>query len=124
MKNKSYKKRNAGSVILILIVTAILGFAFGLIGLGIGVFVVNGISGLAGALIGLISGYPIGVIVGISLMRKVGHYGSIGFGVIGSVVGAILVILFEELLNLDLDPILLFATFFIIIPLLCLIGFC
>jgi hypothetical protein len=123
MKQKSYKKRNAGSFIGIFIVTVILGFVFGLIGIVIGAAIVKGINGLAGALIGLIIGYPLGVIIGLALMRASRHYGSLGLGVLGSVLGAILVILAEELLHLDLDPIILFGTFFIIIPLLCLIGF-
>jgi hypothetical protein len=123
LKQKAYKKRGAGSFIGIFIITIILGLVFGLIGIGIGAFVVKGANGIAAILIGLILGYPIGVIVGIALMRKSGHYGSIGFGAIGSILGVIIVILLEEPLNLGLDPILLFGTFFIIIPLLCLIGF-
>jgi hypothetical protein len=123
MKQKSYKKRNAGSFIRTLIITAILGLVFGLIGVGVGAFVVKGINGVAAALIGLITGYPVGVIVGIALRRIAGNYGSILFGAIGSILGAIIVIMLEEPLNLDLDPIILFGTFFIIIPLFCVIGF-
>jgi hypothetical protein len=123
LKPKSYKKRSAGSFIRTFIIAVILGLVFALIGVGVGAFVVKGINGVAAALIGLISGYPVGVIVAIALTRRAGNYGSILFGAAGSILGAIIIIILEEPLNLDLDPIVLFGAFFIIIPLLCLIGF-
>jgi hypothetical protein len=123
VNHKSYKKRSAGTSIRIFFITVVLGLVFGLIGIVIAAFVVKGINGLAGILIGLITGYLVGVIIGIAIMRKAGHYGSVGFGIIGGIVGASLVIILEEPLNLGLDPLVLFGTFFILVPLLCLIGF-
>ena len=123
-KQSSYKKRNFGSFVRSTIWIGITGLVFGLAGAVFGVSTMPGLDGLAGALMGLIIGYPVGVIIGIIWTNKVRHYyGSLLFGAIGSILGTVLAIGLEEPLNLSLDPIVLFGTFFVIVPLLGVIGF-
>ena len=123
-KKSSYKKRNAASFVGTIIRIGIVGIIVGIAGAIFGASRMTGLDILAGGLIGLIIGYPIGVIVGIIWTNKVRHYyGSLLFGVIGSILGTLLVIGLEEPLNLNLDPIILFGTFFLVVPLLCVIGF-
>ena len=123
-KQSTYKKRNIASFIRTAFGIGILGIIVGIAGAIFGASRMSGLDGLALALIGLIIGYPIGVIIGIIWTNKVRHYyGSLLFGVIGSILGTLLVIGLEEPLNLNLDPIILFGTFFLVVPLLCVIGF-
>jgi hypothetical protein len=110
------------------ILTAVTGLAFGALAAFIGASVLHGdLAGfgeLAGALTGMVAGYPIGVIVGIILVKKLLHYqGSIMFGSLGSLCGVVLTIGIAEPLNLNLHPDLLFASFFLASPLLGTLGF-
>ena len=123
-KQRTYKKRNAASFIRTALGIGILGIIVGIAGAIFGMSLMPGFDGLAGALMGLIIGYPVGVIIGIIWANKVRHYyGSLLFGVIGSILGTLLAIGLEEPLNLNLDPIVLFGTFFLSVPLLTVIGF-
>lgn len=110
------------------IVTAVTGFVFGALAAFIGASVLQGdlagFGDLAGALTGMIAGYPIGVIIGIILVNKLLHYkGSVLFGSLGSLCGVALTIGIAEPLNLNLHTDLLFASFFLASPLLGILGF-
>ena len=73
---------------------------------------------------GMIIGYPVGVITGIILMKRVFHSpGSLLFGILGSILGAILTIGLPEPLNLNINPDILFVAFFLSVPLLGMAGF-
>ena len=65
MPKKPYKTRNAGTFIANTISTGITGLVFGLGGAILGASGLKGIDGLAGALMGLIAGYPVGAIIAI-----------------------------------------------------------
>jgi len=114
--------------ILKTIAVGVVGIIVGIAGTFIGAFIMKdqiaGFGDLAGAIIGMVVGYPLGVIVGIVLMNKVLHYpGSIAFGITGSVLGAFLTIGLAEPLNLNVNPDILFGVFFVSVPLLGMIGF-
>lgn len=102
----------------------ITGLVVGLAGAIFGLFRMTGLDSLAGGFIGLIIGYPLGVIIGIIWVNKVLHYyGSLLFGVIGSILGTLVAVGLEEPLKLNLEPTILFGTFFLGVPLLCVLGF-
>ena len=106
----------------------IIGVLFGIIAALIGAFIMRGqlfgFGGLAGALGGIILGYPIGVIVGIIVIKKFFHYpGSILLGIAGGIVGGVIIIALAEPLNLNLNPNVLFALFFLLVPVMCTAGY-
>lgn len=102
----------------------ILGFSGALIGIQILEGELFGFGELAGALGGMIIGYPLGVIVGLVLINKIFHYrGSLLFGITASCLGAAITISIVEPLNINLSPDLLFTLFFLLVPLLGTIGF-
>lgn len=106
----------------------IAGIIVGIAGILAGAFIMKGeLSGfgdLAGGLMGLVIGYPLGAIIGIIVINRVLHYhGSLLLGVIGSILGAVLTIGLAEPLNLNLNSNILFVVFFLSIPLLGMIGF-
>jgi hypothetical protein len=102
----------------------ILGFGGALIGIQILKGELFGFGELAGALGGMIIGYPLGVIIGLVLVNKIFHRnGSLLFGITGSCLGAAITIGLVEPLNVNLSPNLLFTIFFLLVPLLGTIGF-
>lgn len=126
-KQQSKAKRTIkfiGTVIGIGIIGVFFGFIAALIGALIMQGKLFGFGGLAGALGGIILGYPIGVIVGIIVIKKVFHYpGSILLGIVGGVLGGAITIALAEPLNLNLNPNVLFAIFFLIVPIMCTAGY-
>lgn len=83
-----------------------------------------GFAALGLALGGILIGYPVGVIIGIILTKKVFHYrGSLLLGILGSVLGVAITMGAAEPLNLNTNPNILFAVFFLSVPILCTIGF-
>ena len=106
----------------------VLGLAFGILGALIGGKVLGsgsvGFGALGLAIGGVIIGYPTGIIVGIISIKKFFHQkGSLALGIFGSIAGAIITMVLAEPLNLNHNTNLLFGTFFLIVPLFCLIGF-
>ena len=104
------------------------GIVFGLIGALIGGKVLGGNSvgfgALGLALAGIIIGYPAGIIVGIVLIRKILHQrGSLLLGILGSIIGAVIVIALAEPLHLNSNTGLLFGTLLLCVPVFCLSGF-
>ena len=105
-----------------------IGIVFGVIGALIGGKVLGGDSfgfgALGLALGGIIIGYPAGIIVGIVLIKKVLHRrGSLLLGIVGSIVGAAVIIGTIGPLNLNANTDLLFGLFLLTVPLFCLLGF-
>ena len=114
----------SGIVIAIAIIGAIFGFLAALIGAQLLKDGAAGFGGLVGALAGMVIGYPIGVVIGIFLINKVIRYrGSLLFGAIGSVVGAVFIIGLAEPLGINNNPDLLWALILLLPPLLGTIGF-
>lgn len=102
----------------------ILGFSGALVGIQILERELFGFGELAGALGGMIIGYPLGVIVGLILVNKILHHrGSLLFGITASCLGAAITIGLVEPININLSPDLLFTLFFLLVPLLGTIGF-
>ncbi|MFC1920200.1 hypothetical protein ACFLYQ_00570 [Chloroflexota bacterium] len=106
----------------------IIGIIFGIAGAFIGGRVLGadsvGFGALGLAIGGVLAGYPAGIIIGIILLKKFFHQrGSLLLGIIGSVIGAALIIVLAGPLNLASNANLLFGTFFLIMPTFCLIGF-
>ncbi len=107
---------------------AVLGVVFGVIGAFFGGRVLGsdsvGFGALGLAIGGVIIGYPAGIIVGIIAIKKFLHQqGSLLFGILGSVIGAVIVMLLAEPLNLNSNTGLLFGVFFLSVPVSCLAGF-
>ena len=120
--------RNIVKFVIMTIGLGIIGIVFGLVGALIGGKVLGGDSfgfgALGLALGGIIIGYPTGIIVGIVSIKKILHRrGSLLFGILGSIFGAIITIAVAEPLNLNSNPNLLFGVFFLSVPLFCLVGF-
>ena len=106
----------------------VLGIVFGVIGALIGGKVLGsdavGFGALGLAFGGIIIGYPTGIIVGIISLRKIFHQrGSLLLGIIGSIIGAVIIMVLAEPLNLNANTNLLFGLFFLSVPVFCLIGF-
>ena len=106
----------------------VIGIGFGLAGMLIGAKVLPsdsaGFAALGLAIGGLIVGYPIGIIVGIILIKKVLHQrGSLLLGIAGCIIGAAAAIGLAEPLNLNSNSDLLFITFLIVVPAFCMAGF-
>ncbi len=116
-----------GKFIKITLGTAIVGISLGLIAvLLVSLFMKEsvGFAALGLALGGVLVGYPVGVIIGIILTKKVFHYrGSLLLGILGSVLGIVITVAGAEPLNLNTNPNILFAVFFLSVPVLCTTGF-
>ncbi|MFC1871658.1 hypothetical protein ACFLYF_04585 [Chloroflexota bacterium] len=127
MSQQSRIKKIIKFVLMIFGLGAI-GIAFGVIGALIGGRVLGadsvGFGALGLAIGGIIIGYPAGIIVGIVLIRKALHQqGSLLIGIVGSIIGAVVVMVLAEPLHLNSNTNLLFGTFLVIVPVFCLIGF-
>ena len=106
----------------------IVGIVFGVVGALIGGTIVGsdsvGFAALGLAIGGIIIGYPAGIIVGIISIKRVFHQqGSILFGMLGSIIGAVVIMVLAEPLNLNSNSGLLFGAFFLSVPVFCLGGF-
>lgn len=113
-----------GIVITIAVIGVIFGFLAAVIGAQLLQDGAAGFGGLVGALAGMVIGYPIGVAIGILLINKVLRYqGSLLFGAIGSIIGAVFIIGLAEPLGLNSNPDLLWALILLLPPLLGAIGF-
>ncbi|MFC1861342.1 hypothetical protein ACFLYL_03620 [Chloroflexota bacterium] len=121
----------AGKVVKFVVMTiglGVIGVAFGIAGVFIGGKVLGGDSvgfgSLGLAIGGIIIGYPAGIIVGLILIKKLlRQRGSLLLGIIGSIIGAVIVIAAAEPLNLNSSSTLLFGTFLLSVPIFCLLGF-
>ena len=110
------------------IAIAIIGAIFGFLAATIGAWLLQdgaaGFGGLVGAVAGMVIGYPIGVAIGIFLINKVLRYqGSLLFGAIGSIIGAVFIIGLAEPMGLNNNPDLLWALVLLLPPLLGTAGF-
>ena len=106
----------------------ILGIVFAVMGALIGGRVLGsgsvGFGALGLAIGGVIIGYPTGIIVGIIGIRKILHkQGSLFLGIIGAIIGAVIIMVLAEPLNLNSNTNLLFGVFFLSVPAFCLAGF-
>jgi hypothetical protein len=106
----------------------IIGIVFGLVGALIGGRVLGGDSfgfgALGLALGGVLVGYPMGIVVGIILIKRILYQrGSLLLGILGSIFGAVIAVVIVEPLNLNSNANLLFAVFFLSVPFFCLVGF-
>ena len=120
--------RIIGKFVLMALGLGITGIVFGARGALIGGRVLGsdsiGFGALGLALGGIIVGYPTGIIVGIILIRKILHQrGSLLLGILGSIVGAVIILALAEPLNLNSNPNLLFGAFLLLVPVFCLGGF-
>jgi hypothetical protein len=114
--------------VIMTISLGVLGIVFGVIGALIGGRVLGsdsfGFGALGLAIGGVIIGYPTGIIVGIVTLKRIFHQrGSLLLGILGSIVGAVVTIGVAEPLNLNSNPNLLFGTFLLSVPVLCMVGF-
>ncbi len=114
--------------VLMTIGLGVLGIIFAVIGALTGGRVLGsdsaGFGALGLAIGGVIIGYPAGIIVGIISIKKILHQqGSLLFGILGSIIGAIVTMVLAEPLNLNSNINLLFGMFFLSVPVFCLIGF-
>lgn len=116
-----------GKFIKITLGTGIVGILLGLIAVLVVTLLMKdsvGFGALGLALGGVLVGYPVGVIIGIILIKKVFHYrGSLLLGILGSILGVVITMGAAEPLNLNANPGILFAAFFLSVPILCTIGF-
>ncbi|MFC2123093.1 hypothetical protein ACFLRP_05350 [Bacteroidota bacterium] len=120
--------RKIAKFVIITISLGVLGVVFGVAGALIGGRVLGGDSvgfgALGLAIGGIIIGYPTGIIVGIVTLKKIFHQrGSLLLGILGSIVGAVITMGLAEPLNLNSNSNLLFGTFFLSVPVFCMIGF-
>ncbi|MFC1952140.1 hypothetical protein ACFLV8_00695 [Chloroflexota bacterium] len=120
--------RNIIRFIIMTIGLGIMGIVFGVIGALIGSKVLGsnsvGFGDLGLAIGGVIVGYPTGIIVGIISIRKIFHqHGSLLLGILGSIIGAVIIMVLAEPLHLNSNTSLLFVAFFLAVPVFCLIGF-
>ena len=127
-KKSSFASGRIFKFVLMTIGLGVLGIVFGVIGALIGGRVIGsdsvGFGPLGLAIGGIIIGYPTGIIVGIILIRKILHQqGSLLLGIIGSIVGAVVILVLTEPLNLNSNTNLLFGVFLLGVPVFCLIGF-
>ncbi|MFC2032158.1 hypothetical protein ACFLUS_02130 [Chloroflexota bacterium] len=114
--------------VLMAIGLGVLGIVVGVIGALIGGKVLGsdsvGFGALGLAIGGVIIGYPAGIIVGIISIKKILHQqGSLLLGILGSIIGAVIIIVLAEPLNLNSNTNLLFGVFFLSVPVFCLVGF-
>ena len=116
-----------GKFIKITLGTAMVGISLGLIAvLIVALFMKEsvGFGALGLAIGGVLIGYPVGVIIGIILTKKLFHQrGSLLLGILGSVLGVVITVAGAESLNLNANVNVLFAVFLLSIPILCTIGF-
>jgi hypothetical protein len=115
-------------LIIMAFVLMVLGIIFAITGAFIGGRILGsdsvGFGALGLAIGGLLVGYPLGIIVGILLIKKLFHQkGSVLLGVIGSIIGAIATVALSEPLKLNSSPYLLSGTFFVLVTGLSLGGF-
>ena len=108
--------------------SGLVGLSVGVVALLVGAAVMRdeffGLGGLIGGLWGLFLGYPLGVVVGLFLLKRFAHYqGSVIYGVIGCLIGAGVSVGMIGPLNIAIDPSILFSIFFISCPLLATAGF-
>jgi len=121
----------AGRILKFVLMTVslgVLGILFGVIGALIGGKVLGsdsvGFGALGLAIGGVIIGYPAGIIIGIISIKKILHQqGSLLLGILGSIIGAVMIMVLAEPLNLNSNTNLLFGVFFLSVPVFCLVGF-
>lgn len=83
-----------------------------------------GFGSLVGGILGLVVGYPVGTVAGIYIFKRfLKRRGSLLLGAVGCFVAVVLTIGLAEPLNLNLDPNILFALFFLLVPVLGTVGF-
>ena len=114
--------------VIMTISLGVIGIVFGVIGALIGGRVLGsdsfGFGALGLAIGGVIIGYPTGIIVGIVTLKRIFHQrGSLLLGILGSIVGAVITMGLAEPLNINSNPNLLFGTFFLSVPVFCMVGF-
>ncbi len=114
--------------VIMTISLGVLGIVFGIIGALIGGRALGsdsvGFGALGLAIGGVIIGYPAGIIVGIISIRKILHQqGSLLLGILGSIIGAVIIMVLAVPLNLNSNTNLLFGLFLLGVPAFCLIGF-
>ena len=107
---------------------SISGLIFGFLAAFLGVQLLEGeIAGfgsLVGAIAGMMIGYPLGIAIGMFLINKFFHYpGSLLFGFIGVILGAIIPFVLSEPLSLNNSPDILWIIIIILPSLFGAIGF-
>jgi hypothetical protein len=125
---KQSVKRRVISFVGVVIGTGVCGIVIGFTGAFIGARLMQdelfGFGSLAGSAAGMMIGYPIGVIAGLILVNRLLHYkGSLVLGALGSALGAGLTVGLAEPLHINLDPNILFITFFLMVPVLATTGY-
>lgn len=127
-QKSSSLNREIINFVIMTIGLGIVGIVFGVVGALIGGTIVGsdsvGFAALGLAIGGVIIGYPAGIIVGIISIKRIFHQqGSIALGISGSIVGAVVIMVLAEPLNLNSDPNILFGVFLLGVPIFCLVGF-
>jgi hypothetical protein len=121
--------KKAAILIVMVLGTAIAGIVIGILGTLIGAWLVGGndfggFGELVGALLGMVFGYPAGVILGLVIMRYAFHRkGSVLLGAAGVVVGMALFFLLSEPLGLNLEPVFLWSVLLGLPPVMGTAGF-
>lgn len=84
----------------------------------------DGFGALGLALGGAMLGYPLGVMSGLYLLRRILRLkGSLILGIIGAFVGAAVPIAIAAITNAALEPDVLIIVYFLSVPVLCSLGF-
>jgi hypothetical protein len=84
----------------------------------------GGFEDLVGALMGMVVGYPLGVVFGILIYSRVFKYrGSIWLAALGAAAGVFLILGLAEPLNLNVNGDVLLSSYFLMTALLATWGF-
>ncbi len=109
-------------------VLAITGIIFAITGAFIGGRILGsdaaGFGALGLAIGGILVGFPTGIIVGISLIKRLFHQkGSVLLGLMGGIIGTVATVALSEPLHLNSNSYLLFGAFFVLVIGLSMGGF-
>jgi hypothetical protein len=102
----------------------IVGIIGGYMGAASGTNDYTGFQSLAGTIIGTMAGYPVGVALGLLVLRKLFKvFGSMLFGIIGAVAGVLVVLVLAEPLHINLYSTGIVTFFILTPPVLATIGY-
>jgi hypothetical protein len=126
---KSLESRSFKTFLGMLLAAAFGGFLIAIPATLIGsqIFAENSLGGfedLVGALMGMVVGYPLGVVLGILVYSRIFKYrGSMWRAALGAVAGVFLIFGLAEPLNLNVNADVLLSSYFLVTALLATWGF-
>ncbi|MFC1938474.1 hypothetical protein ACFLVS_01265 [Chloroflexota bacterium] len=128
MSRKSLVSGKMIRFIIMAFVLAVTGIIFAITGAFIGGRILGsdaaGFGALGLAIGGILVGFPMGIIVGILLIKRLFYQkGSVLLGLLGGIIGTVATVALSEPLNLNSNSYLLFGAFFVLVTGLSLGGF-